>query len=172
MKISDKEFAIINEISNNNLPDQRTLATKTGISLGLTNLIIRKLINKGYVKAKQLNHKKIQYLLTPKGFTEKIEKSYRFTLKTIEIIKVIRSKIQELILNEIENGATEFTICGNTEIANIMELILKDIKGKNIKYNFDKTAKNNSIILLIDNPTGKHKIDILHYLVNSGILYQ
>ena len=69
--ISEKEYAIIREIHKNHIPDQRTLATRTGISLGMTNIIIKKLIKKGYIKAKQLNQKKIQYILTPKGFTEK-----------------------------------------------------------------------------------------------------
>ena len=84
-KVSEKEFAVINEISNNHLPDQRTIADRAGISLGMTNLIIKRLIGKGYIKAKQLDKRKIQYLITPKGFSEKANKSYNFALKTINL---------------------------------------------------------------------------------------
>ena len=46
-EISEKEFAVIREISINRFPNQRTIATKTGFSLGLTNLIIKKLVKTG-----------------------------------------------------------------------------------------------------------------------------
>ncbi len=42
-------------------------------------------IKKGYVKALQLNRRKIQYMLTPKGFSEKAKKSYSYTVRTILI---------------------------------------------------------------------------------------
>ena len=44
------------------------------ISLGMTNLLSR-LVAKGYIRIRQLNKKKTEYILTPKGFTEKYHKS-------------------------------------------------------------------------------------------------
>ena len=97
MEITEKEFAVIKEISGNHLPDQRTISHRTGISLGLTNLIIKRLITKGYIKATQLNRKKIQYMLTPKGFSEKADKSYRFALKTITHFRMLKDNIQNIL---------------------------------------------------------------------------
>jgi DNA-binding MarR family transcriptional regulator len=133
MQITEKEFAIIKEITNNHQPDQRTIARKAGISLGLTNLIIKRLINKGYVKAKQLNRRKIQYILTPKGFTEKAKKSYNFTMKTINIISSMKQKIQSIILLEYDKGCREFVICGAGEIASLIELVIKETQKTDIK---------------------------------------
>ena len=126
--INEKEFEIIKELSNNTLPDQRALSAKTGFSLGLINLIIKRLIKKGYIKAKQLNQRKIQYILTPKGFTEKATKSYHYTLKTIEKFNLIRNKIENLIKTENSNGISKFIICGNGEISAIVELIINNNK--------------------------------------------
>ncbi|MBC7189882.1 winged helix-turn-helix transcriptional regulator, partial [Candidatus Aerophobetes bacterium] len=50
---------------------QRDLASKLGIALGLTNSYIKRLYKKGYIKIKNLTGKRIIYMLTPKGFTEK-----------------------------------------------------------------------------------------------------
>src|SRR5271157_2861065 len=135
--VSEKEFAVINEIFNNHLPDQRTIASRAGISLGLTNLIIKRLIGKGYVKAKQLNKKKIQYLLTPKGFSEKASKSYNFTLKTIEMLKSVRERIQGLLQQKYNEGFSEFTISGVGDILHLCELAIKQLNKGDIKYIID-----------------------------------
>ncbi len=135
LKISEKEFAVIREISNNNLPDQRTIANKTGLSLGLTNLIIKKLIKTGYIKVKQLNRRKIQYILTPKGFAEKAKKSYNYTLKTIKLFKEIKSKIQQLILDFQQQGVKKFIIIGDNELTDIVEFAFKTFPEiKNLEY--------------------------------------
>lgn len=56
--------------------NQRSLADKLKISVGKTNYVLNALIDKGLVKAENFyqNKKKNQYkyLLTPKGFQEKV----------------------------------------------------------------------------------------------------
>ena len=172
--ISEKEFAVIQEIHNNHLPDQRTIAIRTGISLGLTNLIIKRLIKKGYIKAKQLDRKKIQYLLTPKGFTEKAKKSYNFTLKTIGIFTTIREKLQELITAECQHGAIEFVVSGNGELADIVEFALKNMPGQTIKFsrNTQEPSGGEKIFLNVRTPEKNYAIDIMDKLVESGLFYQ
>ena len=49
IEVSEKEFAVIQEIHKNEMPDQRMIAHKTGISLGMTNMIIQRLIERGYI---------------------------------------------------------------------------------------------------------------------------
>jgi DNA-binding MarR family transcriptional regulator len=173
VEISEKEFAVIREISNNHLPDQRTIATKTGISLGLTNLIIKRLITKGYVKSKQLNRKKIQYILTPKGFSEKAKKSYNFTLKTIGFVKILREKICELMAAEIKNGAKEIVLSGNSELIDMAEQAIKNLNSGLVKYsriNSD-SASQNTVIMVMDSTGKSHAVDIVGYLVDSGLFY-
>jgi len=173
LNISEKEFAVIREISNNHLPDQRTIAIRTGISLGLTNLLIKRLIKKGYIKAKQLNQKKIQYLLTPQGFTEKAKKSYHFTMKTIHLFKNIKEKIQALILEEYKKGACRFCITGGNELADIAEFAANQLKDANINCTRLKdTATDENIASLIieslENGSTKHSIDLMNYLSEAG----
>ncbi len=47
---------------------QRNLAKKLGIALGLTNLYLKRLARKGYIKLKTVPPKRIKYYLTLKGF--------------------------------------------------------------------------------------------------------
>lgn len=171
MEISEKEFAVIREISNNHLSDQRTIAAHAGLSLGLTNLIIKRLITKGYIKAKQLNQKKIQYLLTPKGFSEKARKSYHFTLKTISAFKIMREKIRERVLAECRGGSYELVLTGNNELADIAELAIKNLHDSKIRLTRDYRVPgdHDTVMLVISGSEKKISLDILDYLVRSGM---
>ncbi|MHB9155383.1 MAG: hypothetical protein ACYC5N_06790 [Endomicrobiales bacterium] len=173
MEITEKELAVIREISNNHLPDQRTIATRTGQSLGLTNLIIKRLIIKGYIKAKQLNQKKIQYLLTPKGFSEKAKKSYSYALKTVNLVKMMRESLQHLVDEECKKGADYFEICGVGELSNIAELTFKNIgievvTYKRIEANPSDTHESLLIVYSSKNNT-KKTINLLTFV--SGQAY-
>ncbi len=175
MSINEKEFAVIREISNNHLPAQRTIASNTGMSLGLTNLIIKRLINKGYVKAKQLDKKKIQYMLTPKGFSEKAQKSYNFTLKTINLLQSARERIQELLVKKSKEGCDNFVIRGSGDIIDIIELAFKKLSDLQINYKIIKNDQNSSENIVqmdyILKDGSKETKDLLEYLSDSGLFY-
>lgn len=133
-QLTEKEIDIIEEIHKNPKINQRTLAQNVGLSLGLTNLIIKKLVKTGYIKIKQLNKRKIQYLLTPKGFAEKTKKTYNYILKTTNYFFYIYEKLRQLITNAIKNGKVNFYILADEEIYNLFDLVFKTLNVRNIKY--------------------------------------
>jgi len=173
MEISEKELAIIREISNNAVSDQRAIALRSGISLGMTNLIIKRLITKGHVKAKQLDKKKIHYLLTPQGFAEKAKKSYAFTRRTIGLFKTTKEKIKELILSEHQKGANQFIIEGNTDLSDIAESAFRALARPDIHFlRRDDLHADSSVLLSFNTAqTYKTSIDLLSYLSDSGVLF-
>lgn len=50
---------------------QRSLSQELGIALGLTNLLVRKLVQLGWVQVERLNRNHARYLLTPRGLAER-----------------------------------------------------------------------------------------------------
>lgn len=150
--IGERELKIIEEISREKNLTQRKISHKLGLSLGMTNLVLKRLANKGYIKVKGLNRRKVQYILTPKGFTEKTKKSYRYLLKVIDSLKIMRKKIQQLILMEYEKGKTHFIILGDGELADIIELSLRDLNKSELGYRrvskIEDIGSNKAIILL------------------------
>lgn len=50
---------------------QRSLAQELGIALGLTNLLLRRLTQLGWIHIERLNRNHARYLLTPTGFAER-----------------------------------------------------------------------------------------------------
>lgn len=152
--IGERELKIIEEISQDKNLTQRKISHKLGLSLGMTNIILKRLASKGYIKVKGLNRRKVQYILTPKGFAEKTKKSYRYFLKTIHSLQEMKKKIQRLVLVEYEQGKTHFVILGEGELADIVELSLKGLNKSELEYRrisrLEDINSNNAVVLLAE----------------------
>lgn len=75
--LKEENLHVIKEIEANPNTTQRTISRKLGISLGKTNYILKELIKKGFIKGRSFSNnpgkiKKINYLLTEKGFRERM----------------------------------------------------------------------------------------------------
>ncbi len=123
--LNEREFELINIIGAQLGANQRDLSKHLDISLGMTNLLVRRLVAKGYIRLRQLNKKKTEYILTPKGFTEKYHKSVRYTLKTIRSIGLIRSQLNIIIQRLYDQGERIFFILGSSDLAELVEMSLR-----------------------------------------------
>ena len=151
--MDNKELKLIVEISKNGNTTQRGLSARTNLSLGMVNLILKRLIRRGYVKSKDLNAKKVEYFLTPKGFTEKVRKSYSYIFKTINLVKVIQDEIRNIIINEYNKGTRDFVVLGDGSLADQVNLVLSEINLKDLKYKSSKrpdSSDKKSLVLITD----------------------
>ncbi len=123
--VNENELKIIEEISRGNNLTQRQLSQKTNLSLGAVNIILKRLAKRGAIKTKNLNPKKVEYMLTPKGFSEKARKSYNYVLKTVSLVKLVRKEIAKIVVEEYNRGQKKFIILGDDDLADIIELALK-----------------------------------------------
>ncbi|MBF0531643.1 MAG: winged helix-turn-helix transcriptional regulator [Candidatus Omnitrophica bacterium] len=124
--LNEREFELINILGQGLGANQRDLSQQMQLSLGMVNLIIRRLIAKGYIRIEQLNKRKVQYLLTPKGFAEKMQKSIKYTLKTINSIAFIREHIKNMVLNLKQTGYKDFIILGDSDLSVLLEMALRE----------------------------------------------
>lgn len=167
-RTEDYEFKIIDEIGKDLNTTQRKISHQIGLSLGMTNLIIKKLIAKGYVKVKGLNRRNVQYILTPRGFAEKVRKTHRYLLRSIDTLKAVKDKIQDTVLEYYKKGERNFIILGKGELADIVEMSLRDMGKKDLQYSKARTPEEinnkNSIILLADGSIQKRNNRYLNIL--------
>jgi len=112
----------------------------------MVNMSLKKLAKKGYVKIKGMNKRSLEYVLTPKGFSEKAKKSYRYFRNTLASLKDMKRKIQALVLEEYSKGKRDFVILGNGELADIVEMSLKDLPLDELRYRKVKEQKSISRI--------------------------
>ncbi|MBI3550104.1 MAG: winged helix-turn-helix transcriptional regulator [Elusimicrobia bacterium] len=128
--LAAKEFSLIQEIAKSPTRSQRDLSHSIGLSLGTTNLLIKRLARKGLIKVKSLDLNRMQYLLTIKGAVEKSRKSYDYSLYTIRIFRQIRENIQVAFRREYERGEREIVIVAQDEI---LELVRETVQELNLQ---------------------------------------
>ncbi len=79
---------------------QRELAEKLGVSVGGVNYCLKALVDKGWVKMKNLTHSKNKfgyvYVLTPHGLSEKAELTGRFLKRKMAEYEIIKNQIKNL----------------------------------------------------------------------------
>ena len=132
--MTENEYKLLLAVESGEASSQRKLAGKLNVSLGMINLCLRRLIKQGYVKTHGLNKRKVKYLLTPKGFTEKMKKTYHYTQKTISELSRIKLNIQNEVKSRYFAGERNFTVVGPGELSDLAEIAVRKLKFKDISY--------------------------------------
>jgi DNA-binding MarR family transcriptional regulator len=153
--LNEREFELINIVGGQLAQNQRDLSRQLNISLGMTNMVLRRLVNKGYIRIQQLNQRKVHYILTPKGFTEKMKKSIRYTLKTINSIALIKNRLKSILSAIYEKGHREFWIVGVSDMTLLVEQVFKELGFNHCILHYDQKLPANSqgIVLLCKEDT-------------------
>jgi DNA-binding MarR family transcriptional regulator len=86
---------ILTEIEADNRLSQRSLSRDMGIALGLTNLLVRRLVRKGWVRIIRIKPNRVRYLLTPAGIAEKARMSRLALQNSIRFYVDARDRIRE-----------------------------------------------------------------------------
>ena len=85
---------ILQAIASGSPVTQRSLSNELGVALGLTNLLVRRLVGKGYVKMTGLGTRHVRYLMTPGGL-EALARATRYTLEnTVDLYTQTREQIR------------------------------------------------------------------------------
>lgn len=124
---SYRELKVLEELSANSSATQRQLAKKLDLALGLTNLMIRRLVNKGWVKVTSLQHKRIRYLLTPSGIAEKARLSCEYLEYSLYLYRRVRELLKNYLQTLSKAGGRNIVLYGTGELAEIGYLTLKEV---------------------------------------------
>ncbi|MBI3601347.1 MAG: winged helix-turn-helix transcriptional regulator [Candidatus Omnitrophica bacterium] len=124
--LNEHEFELVNIVGSQLAANQRDLSRQMNLSLGMTNMLMRRLVTKGYIRIKQLNQRKVKYILTPKGFAEKMRKSVHYTLKTINSIGLIKKHLSKILGSLYQEGERKFYILGESDLAALIEIVLRE----------------------------------------------
>ena len=127
-----RELRILSEIESNPEVTQRHLSRRLGIALGLTNVVMRNLAQKGYIRATQAGWKRWLYALTPDGFSHKIRLTVAYIHRVLDhyqsVRQTLRDQLEPLALNEESRVA----VYGTGEFAELVYLGLKELSIEEI----------------------------------------
>jgi len=104
---------------------QRTLAMRLGIALGLTNLYVKRLIRKGYIKCTTVPPNRLIYSLTPRGMARKARLTYEFMRYSLDFYRDVRQHLRRHL--SPVGPRQRVAIYGTGDAAELVFLLLKDM---------------------------------------------
>lgn len=122
-----RDLQALEAIAENDRITQRRLSTRLGIALGLTNLYLRRLIRKGYVKCVGVKPNRIRYLLTPTGIAEKTRLSYEFMDYSLHLYGQVRQHLRQVLEPLAAGDRRRVAVFGSGEAAELAYLSILEL---------------------------------------------
>jgi len=147
--LTSSELAVLDSLHDcpKSSRSQREIARRTGFSVGLINAVIKRLVRTGYIKTGHLNRRSIEYILTPEGFAEKTRKSYRYVMNTVRNYRSIQLKLEDLLVKLCEEGAREFHLHGEGELAELVASVFEDSQKGTLKRGLPSRKNTKAVVL-------------------------
>ena len=121
-----RTLKILEKVDNDIVPSQRDLARELNISLGLVNSFIKRLLKKGYFKARHIPKNRIRYYLTPKGASEKTRLTYLYIQHSYNFYKDSRQKLLDLYTELESQNVSRIVFYGASDLAEIAYLSMQE----------------------------------------------
>lgn len=119
-QVFDSELSMLSAVRGaQDGPDrvtQRELARRAGISLGMANLILRRLAERGLLELTRLSAKRIKYGLTPAGMKELGRRTAGYYRRVSWSAGVYRDRLDALAAEAMRKGAEAIVLVGASEV--------------------------------------------------------
>jgi len=122
-----RELQLLNEIETSEAVTQRGLSKRLDIALGLTNLYLKRLVKKGYVKVVNIQKNRIRYLITPQGIAEKSRLTYEYLQYSLQLYQRARAILRARFYALAAQGRKRIVFYGVGEAAELAYLCAREI---------------------------------------------
>lgn len=127
--LTQEEFLVLDAIDRHRPRSQRTLARHSGMSLGKTNYVLRKLVDQGLVEiddaAGDTNKGRYLYLLTPSGEEAKARMTVSFIKARMREFEALRIRLLENLLSLHARGARRLLVLGSQSLGKLLGQIAR-----------------------------------------------
>jgi len=117
---SDTELQLLETIySKQGAPEvlsQRDLAGASGLSLGMTNALIKRFIERGWIKLTHISGRSLKYILTAEGMEEVLRRSISFFTRAVRSASLYRDKIDSFVMGLAKTGYAVLVLEGPAEL--------------------------------------------------------
>ena len=123
---------------------QRSLASEVGIALGLTNIYLKRCINKGLVKVRKAPARRYAYYLTAKGFAEKARLTAKYLARSLSFFRMAREDCSDLFRSCSARGLNRIVLIGAGDLCEIATLAALD-SGIEVVAVFDEETNRQQV---------------------------
>jgi DNA-binding MarR family transcriptional regulator len=113
---------LLDSVAATDAPNQRALAQRIGISVGLVNALVHRAVRKGLIKIREAPARRYAYYVTPKGFAEKSRLVAEYLDYSLSFFRAARQDYATVFARCEATGRTRVVLCGAGELAEIASL--------------------------------------------------
>jgi DNA-binding MarR family transcriptional regulator len=122
MEAIERELDLLERIScQADSVHQRDLARIVGMSLGMTNAIVKRLVQKGWLTIRKVNNRNVVYAVSPEGIEQISRRSFRYLKRTIKNIVCYRDAIETFVRGVSAHGYRGLVLVGTSDLDFIVE---------------------------------------------------
>ncbi len=123
----DTEYSLLESIEEAEASPQpltqRILASRAGLSLGMTNALLRRLAGRGWVKLTRVSARNIRYALTPEGVAEILRRTAGHFRRASLNAERYRAQVESFISKEKRRGTSTLVLAGTSELDFLFEFL-------------------------------------------------
>ncbi len=120
--IETRDMILLDEIEHDPDITQASLAEQLGVAVGTVNWHLKRLIDKGYVKAKRAQRKKLRYIITPEGIALRAKLTVNYIENSMRLYRRTRLRVVEYLDRVAEAGFDTVRISGENDLAEVIRL--------------------------------------------------
>jgi DNA-binding MarR family transcriptional regulator len=119
---SDRDLVILEHIELDPDATQASLAAKLGVAVGTINWHIKRLIEKGYVKVRRVERRKLRYIITTEGIALRARLTIDYIQNSFRLYRLVRERVLTA-LDQVERAGNH-SVCleGEGDVADICRL--------------------------------------------------
>jgi len=119
---TERELGLLEAIEKDPDTTQASMAARLGVAVGTVNWHIKRLIDKGYVKVKRAERRKLRYIITPEGIALRARLTVAYIENSMMLYRETRDQARALLGSVKKQGYRYVKIVGDGDIADICRL--------------------------------------------------
>lgn len=119
---ANPDLTLLAQIEENPDANQAAMASQLDVAVGTVNWHLKRLIDKGYVKVKRLNRKKLRYIITPEGIAMRARMTIDFIQNQFHLFRLVRQRVIEAIGEVKSADIHEINVIGDGDVADVCRL--------------------------------------------------
>jgi DNA-binding MarR family transcriptional regulator len=117
-----RDLILLEQIEQNPDATQASLAAHLGVAVGTVNWHLKRLINKGYVKVRRAERRKLLYIITPEGIALRAHLTINYVQTSFRLYHQTRQRVIELLKQARQQGFDGVRLVGDGDVADICRL--------------------------------------------------
>lgn len=118
----DRDLVILEQIEKEPESTQASIASQLGVAVGTVNWHFKRLIEKGYVKVRRIERRKLRYIITPEGIALRTRLTVDYIQTSFQLYRLVRERVADALVEVEKAGFTGVQFSGEGDVADVCRL--------------------------------------------------